>query len=484
MSNAQLPVLPLLLGKVPSPLRTWLSQEGITYRDHLDSDAKGRFLLFDSRATPQPALSEGQVAIDVDRLRTGMREDPFEQWQRNETTRGWWKFGPLSFTEKIAEVDRRAIRVAAIHRLREIVEGAGGIWFRLSAFPYPYRGMFNFRVDYDEYDSNDFHETLSSLADYQAACSHFICGASYEAHPEALAQMRDFDVGAHGYHHHTYSDFESNLKNIRRSVEVLQSAGIKPSGFVAPHGRSSPGLLKALQHLGISHSSEFAMAYDELPFWPEDSSVLQIPVHPVCLGLFLDAARKRTGIDSLRPEQAADLAATYFARVARSKYLAGEPVMLYGHPTRRLGRHPQVLQSVLNEVAGFSAIWSASLTEITRWWRAREQVQVRVWAEGNTVVVQADRRPARYGLAGELIRGEHVAMVHLNARVVRFQSGALIYERRTAGDTPRPIRLDQAESIKNRIRRYVDWEKVTPVDEIDASSWRGWVKRAIRWSRR
>lgn len=484
MSNAHLPVLPLLLGEVPSPLRTWLNQEGIAYRDHLDTEANGRFVLFDSRATPQPTLSNGQIAIDVDRLRTILREDPFEKWLLNDTTRGWWKFGPLSVSEEIAEVDRRAIRLAAVRQLRDMIEGAGGIWFRLSAFPYPYRGIFNFRVDYDEYHANDFRQTLAALANHQAASSHFVCGASYEAHPEALAELRGYDVGAHGYHHHTYPDFESNLKNIRRSIEVLQSAGINPSGFVSPHGRSSPGLLKALQHLGISHSSEFALAYDELPYWPQGSNVLQIPVHPVCLGLFLDAASRKNGIDSIRPEQAADLAATNFSRLARSKYLAGEPVMLYGHPTRRLGRYPQVLRAVLEEVSGFSAIWPATLTEITRWWRARDQVQVRVWSEGANVVVQADRRPARYGLAGELIRGEHVAMVHLNARIVRFDKGSLIFERRTAGDVPRPIRLDQAESIKNKIRRYVDWERVTPVDEIDASSWRGWVKRAIRWSRR
>lgn len=484
MDRGQLPVLPLLLGEVPSPLRTWLKQEGIAYRDHTAPEALARFVLFDSRKTPPPQLAQGQVALDVDRLRTAARTDPFEQWQKTDVTRGWWKFGPLSVSEEISEVDRRAVRQRALHTLRAMVEEAGGIWFRLSAFPYPYRGMFNFRVDYDEYDVNDFRSTLDSLSAHQAACSHFICGSSYEAHPEALAELRGCDVGAHGYHHHTYADYESNVRNIRRSVEVLQAAGIEPSGFVAPHGRSSPGLMRALEEIGISHSSEFALAYDELPFWPGSSRVLQLPVHPVCLGVFLEAASQRKGIDAIRPHQAADLAATYFARVARTKYLAGEPVLLYGHPTRRLGRYPQVLKAVMDEVSGFSAIWSATLTEMTRWWRARDQVEMRVWVEAGNVVVQSDRRPARYGLAGELLRGEHAAVVQLDARIVRFDTGALIFERRSAGEVPRPIRLDPAESVRNKFRRYVDWERVTPLEEIDASSWRGWVKRAIRWSRR
>ncbi len=484
MNRGHLPVLPLLLSKVPSPLRAWLKQEGIAYQDHLTTEAIGRFVLFDSRTTPPPPLATGQVALDVDRLRTAFRTDPFDEWLDTTVTRGSWKFGPLSVSEEIAEVDRRAVRQRALRILRGMVEAAGGIWFRLSAFPYPYRGMFNFRIDYDEYDVDDFRSTQDAIADHQSACSHFICGSSYEAHPEALAELRGCDVGSHGYHHHTYRDFKENLHNIRRGIEVLQAVGIDPSGFVSPHGRTSPGLAQALEQIGISHSSEFAVAFDELPFWPQDTRVLQLPVHPVCLGLFLDAAAKRDGLDAMTPRQAADLAATYFARVARAKYLAGEPVLLYGHPTRRLGRHPQVLRAVLDEVSGFSAIWSATLTEMTRWWRARDTVRVRVWFERGNVVVQSDRRPARYRLAGELIRDEHAAVVQLDARIVRFQSGALIFERRTAGEVPRPIRVDQAESLRNRLKRSIDWERVTPIDEIDASSWRGWVKRAIRWSRR
>lgn len=484
MDHGHLPVLPLLLGDVPSPLRTWLKQEGIAYRDHLSPGAAGRFVLFDSRTSVPPTLITGQVAIDVDRLRAASRSDPFDGWLDTGVTQGWWKLGPLSVSEEIAEIDRREIRERSLRILRGMVEDAGGIWLRLAAFPYPYRGMFNFRIDYDEYDADDFHATLAAIADHATACSHFICGSSYEAHPKALAELRGCDVGSHGFHHHTYHDFEANLRNIHRGIEVLQAAGINPSGFVSPHGRWSTALAQALEQTGISHSSEFGLAFDELPFWPQGTRVLQLPVHPVCLGLFLDAATQREGTDPMEPRQAADLAATYFSRVARAKYLAGEPVLLYGHPTRRLGRHPQVLQAVLDEVSDFSAIWSATLTEITRWWRARDAVQVRVWSKQGKVVVQLDRRPARYRLAGELMRDEHAAVVPLDARIVRFEPGALIFERRTAGNVPRPIRVDRAESMRSRLKRLIDWERVTPVDEIDTSSLRGWVKRAIRRSRR
>src|SRR5207244_3181934 len=108
-----------------------------------------------------------------------------------------------------------------------------------------------------------------------------VCGSTHESQPEALARLRGGDVGSHGYWHHTYADADDNLRNVARGIEVLRAAGIEPSGFVAPHGRFNGGLLDALQRLGVTHSSEFALAYDDWPFFPRGSSLLQIPVHPV-----------------------------------------------------------------------------------------------------------------------------------------------------------------------------------------------------------
>ena len=47
-------------------------------------------------------------------------------------------------------------------------------------------------------------------------------------------------------------------------------------------------------------------------------------------------------------DAAVQRAAEYFEEVVRSGYQAGEPVFLYGHPTGRLGRHPQVVQRVFD----------------------------------------------------------------------------------------------------------------------------------------
>ena len=98
--------------------------------------------------------------------------------------------------------------------------------------------------------------------------------------------------------------------NLERAHRILCSSGIEPVGFAGPHGRWRASLDEQLEDLGYLYSSDFQIGYDDFPFYPwrgdRFSRVLQIPVHPVCEGLFLDA-----GVDD--PE----LIGEYFRQVDR-----------------------------------------------------------------------------------------------------------------------------------------------------------------------
>ncbi len=478
MTQGSLPLLPLVLADVPPALSACLTQEGISWCRHREQPLDGRVVLFDRHRERPPEVDRRQVLIDVHRIRQQLRCDPFQQWSDARTGRGWWKIGPLSVSEEVAAVDKAAIRSAMLGSLRGFVEEAGGVWFRLSRFPYPYRSAFSLRIDYDEYHAEDVAATLAALAGHEDCTSHYICGASYEAQSDALRTMRGLDVGGHGYFHHTYPDRATNVRNIERGFAVLRQAGIEPAGFVAPHGRYTPGLAEALAELRVSHSSEFGLAYDDLPFWPPGSPVLQIPCHPVCLGSFLQAAGKA---DNQRArDEAADIATAYFTRLVRARYLAGDPVIIYGHPTRRLGQYPQLLHGVLGEAVQSSAMWRTTLRTINVWWRARSKVALRLWRDGDELSVETDHCPAKWRLGGELLRGSNRATVPLETPSVRFQPGALVFEKPAASQSPRPLRIDRGESLRGRVRRWVDWEYVTPLNEIDRSTWRGWIKHSLR----
>jgi hypothetical protein len=477
MNLTKPPLLPLILDDVPLGLRRALGQEGIPFRDRRPGTPEGRFVLFDSRIDTRWALAPGQTAIDVDALRVGWDEDPLEMLTDRRTARMHWDADGLPLVEEVARVDKRAVRRSVLDRLRAKIEAAGGVWLRISAFPFPHRAAFNFRIDYDRYHPRDFRAVIRAIAGREHATSHFVNGAAYQAFPEALAWMRSLDVGSHGYWHHTYRTAEENYRNVQRGIETLLAADLEPAGFVAPHGRFNDGLLQALEQLGVTHSSEFGLAYDELPFFPSAGPLLQIPVHPVCLGLFLDAAKAGGAGDA---DAAVGRAIEYFQGVARAKYRLGEPIFFYGHPTGRVGRYPQLLDRVFQTVSGFGAVWETTLSEFARWWRARARIRLSVLRHKTGFAVRVDQQPADYRVGIDYWRGPHVASMPLDRRVVKFSPSALAYENRAAGPPPGPIRVDRPEGLRGRIRRLIDWEQVTPIEEIGSQNWRNWAKRTLR----
>ena len=472
--------MPLILDDVPRGLTQVLAQEGVPFRSRMAGSAKGRFLLFDSRRGRCPTLLPGQMAIDVDRLRDAFEGDPFEQLLDETAERHQWNVAGLVVSEEIARVDRRAIRRRLIEKLRARIEQAGGVWLCVGAFPYPYRSAVNVRIDYDRYDEQDFYTLMQVIDGEHHATSHFVCGAAYEPHPSALARLRGLDVGTHGYHHHTYLTESENLRNIRRGMETLAAAGIEPSGFAAPHGRFHRGLLAAMESLEIGHSGEFALAYDDLPFFPYGGTVLQIPVHPICLGLFLDTVQGDGPRRIAATQQAVRTAVDYFRQVARQKYHAGEPVFLYGHPTGRLGRYPQVLRAVFDTVGEFGAAWKVTCTRFADWWRHRATVRLTVVRRDDQFVVKTESLPREFRMAIEYHRGRHVARMHLDHEVLRFSPTALAYENLSPRPTFQPVRVDAAHTLRSHVRRVIDWEKETPPEEIPLVNWRNLAKRVLR----
>lgn len=480
VSQAKLPLLPLVLAAVPAALKRALGQEGIPWQDETAGPLAGRFVLYDSARETRRESGSSQTLIDVRRLVVDEKEDPFVALDDEQSKRHCWRIGGLDVCEEVARVDKRALRQRIMTRLRAAIEAEDGVWLRVGAFPFPYRSAFNFRVDYDDYDAADFHATLDAMRGREGSFSHYVCGASYEVQADALDRLRGRDVGSHGYWHHTYLDATENLRNVRRGIDVLRAAGIEPVGFAAPHGRYNRGLSSALAVLGVTHSSEFGLAYDEVPFLPRGSDVLQIPFHPIGLGIFLDAARESRAGGVPTELSAADIASAHFQRIVHAKYQAGEPIFLYGHPTRKLGRYPHVVGDVLRVVSDFAALWHTTLADFARWWRARTEVSLRVTREDRQIVCQVLRQPAGYRCAIEYWRGEHVAPMPLDEAVIRFSPEALGYQSRRPQSLPRPVRVDRAEGLRGSVLRYFDWERVTPVDEINAGWWRGWVKQTLR----
>jgi len=164
--------------------------------------------------------------------------------------------------------------------------------------------------------------------------------------------------GIHCYNHRVYPDREKNYKNIKKAKEIFEQSGKKVKGFASPYGIWNEGLGSALRDLGFSYSSEFSLAYDDLPFFPAEGEPLQIPVHPICLErLFMSRHTK-------------DEAKSYFLSLINNNLLSGEPIIIYSHPDAIL-KNLDILGDIIDYVKE-QDIWITDMDEIDSWWRERE----------------------------------------------------------------------------------------------------------------
>jgi hypothetical protein len=475
-----------LLWETPPGLRLALAQEGVAFRTVTDPHPLafqgGRFVLYDGRrvapATARARLSPDHVALDVDRLRRGEPVDPFEALTDTRSALARWEVGGYPLTERVARYPKAEVRRRLVGRLRAWVTGAGGLWARLAPFPFPYRSAFNFRADLDEPLVDDYGRFARARRRLGDCCTHFVSTAAYGDEPAVLQDLLRFDTQSHGHYHVVYRDPAANRRNLARAHELLCESGFEPVGFAAPHGRWNLGLDQVLEDLGYVYSSDFQLGYDDFPFFPwcgdRFSNVLQVPIHPVCEGLFFEA-----GAVSGRA------VAEHLARVVRSHIEAGEPAFVYGHPERRLGRHPEVFAALEGAIGSEPLLWKVTLTEFALWWcwRDRRRWSVVPRADGR-FEVQFDDWCGAHPMALEVVRGRHVASVPLKGPRTALRLDGLAYELRPLGpELPVPTVVTRTLGLRAAVREAIDWETVTPLNDLPAGSITDRVKKGLRWWR-
>lgn len=473
-------LLPLTLTDVPQSLASLLEQEGVPLRIDARNGPSTRFVLFDSLRTHRPQIDAEQIAIDVNDVRKQLGYDPFQLLEASVTCRSVWRVGAWEAKEETAVVDRSAMRVSVLGQLRKQIEFHDGVWIRIGAMPAPYRTAFCFRFDHDVYDAADFAAVLDAIRGYEQMTTHFVCASTHQTQSKALARLQGCDVGSHGFHHHTYRSVDDNLNNIRQGIDALQSLGLRPSGFAAPHGRYHANLAEAIARCGISHSSEFAVAYDDLPFFAATGDAIQIPIHPVCLGIVLEAVEQNAPGDHEAKRRAAEEVEEYFLDVSARKRANRDPIFLYGHPDGRLGCYPHILRNLLAEVAGWDDVWRTNFTAFQTWWRARRATVIEVDRREAGCEVRVQRPHHGHQIVLEWVSDDGVAGLTIDQPSAQFNRESMTFERRPTIAVSQPLRREPIRGLKERLRRALDWEYATPIAEINTGQWRGKIKRTLR----
>jgi hypothetical protein len=476
--------LPLLLWRTPPGLELILAQEGIAFETVKDAHPLSfrtcRFVLFDSQAKAATSLrsllTADHVMIDVNDLRRDEPVDPFVALVDQRSGRGHWTVGSWTVSERVSRFPKAKIRRRLLGKLREAVAAAGGDWIRLAPFPYPYRSAFSFRADLDEAVPEDYHRFAAARAPLAGCCTHFVSTHAYTHHADVLNDLRGRDTQSHGHFHHVYADPQANRRNLERSHRILRTSGFEPVGFASPHGRWRSTLDDQLEDLGYLYSSDFEIGYDDFPFfpWKQDrfSRILQIPVHPVCEGLFLEAGLKDPAAIGM-----------YFRQVVESRLGAGELAVIYGHPERRLGRMPAILNMLGRLIDNHPLAWRATFSELARWWRWRADRRWMVIPRAEArIEIQFDEWDSTYDFAMEIHRGRFWCSVPVTGPRTSLGLAGLAYERRNSSEAglTAPVVKRSAVTLKKAVQAALDWETVTPVDEISQMSVANQVKRGLR----
>jgi folate-dependent phosphoribosylglycinamide formyltransferase PurN len=272
-------------------------------------------------------------------------------------------------TTNLSQVNKGGVRRVITLAMRKAYLHRGYPYIHISYYPAPYQGAFAFRIDSDGYESESFETTFQTAHQLGIKMTWVIdvCSQLNQLdHAVKIAQAGQ-DVHAHCFEHEVFDSFDHNLANMAQAKQHLKKVGINSRAIFAPFGKWNPGFNRAMEKLAVEYSSEFTVAYDDLPYHPlvnqkRLSKVVQVPIHPYCLGDMMKCGFKMQQV------------VEHFDREILKKFRQNEPLFFYGHPIGRLGTYPQVLEHIIKRAKSLPNIWFTNLTEFYDHWMRRRQL--------------------------------------------------------------------------------------------------------------
>jgi len=386
-------------------------------------------------------------------------------------------FGKHEILETMASNSKSVARQEVVSTIKKAFFSKGLPYVHLWYYPKGYRSLFSFRFDLDEYDPNDHQVLLELLEESRGSVSCFACMKTYENYKEQIDQVvkTGVEVGSHGYVHHVYHNYEQNNWNLKKAALLLKRSTDQVVGFSGPHGKWDPTLQRVLEQQKYQYSSEFSLDYDNFPFYVHRdgafSNVLQIPTHPICEGVFLQSYDFNLKMFE-----------EYYETVIEEKLAAYEPILIFGHPTRRLGRYPEIFRSLQNRIRRKSHVWHAEFRTICNWWNHRHQEKFEaVYKEGKIYLEKpfSDDFELRYvypdkkmgwASVGDLLKGLGSDLRSVEEMAPLERKG------------PREINVERGalKKLKRALKLWMDWETKTPRSELKVVDFPTFVKKMIR----
>ncbi len=219
--------------------------------------------------------------------------------------------------------------------------------------------IFTFRIDSDKGTQEQIEEIYRLSESYEIPTSWFLDVKSHESWLPYFQKFKNQEIGVHCYEHVVHNSAALNHDNVANALRILRKNNFHTQGITVPTGAWNHSFANAIELLGFYYSSEFAFDYDNVPSFPYFNSafspVLQLPIHPICIG------------SMLRARMSDDEMILYFKSIIDSNYILNEPICLYHHPTHK---HNEVFEEVFRYI-NERKIFKLTFSEYSTWWKKR-----------------------------------------------------------------------------------------------------------------
>lgn len=261
-------------------------------------------------------------------------------------------------------------------RSLEILHHQRGILFAHKwYFPEDSSSVFCWRIDTDYAIQSEIENLASLLQAEGIPATWFVHAKAQEKFFQIFNQMDNQEIGIHCFDHKSFRDYNKNIKDLRKAIELFNRNGLRATSYAAPFGKWNNGIARAINESGFDYSSEFSYDYDNVPSYPfvcgNFSATLQVPIHPICIG-----SLRRQGFDE-------NAMVEYFENLLERKLSLKESMILYHHP--RDGNE-NVLKSIFNFIRRHG-IKVQKIMEYSQWWKKRIKNRIQICFDQQTLTV-------------------------------------------------------------------------------------------------
>jgi peptidoglycan/xylan/chitin deacetylase (PgdA/CDA1 family) len=280
--------------------------------------------------------------------------------------------------ETVSNVSKGVLRRLVCNSIEYLFHSKKLPFVHLWYFPKDSKNIFSFRIDTDYGNKEQIEELYKLSLKYKIPFTWFVDVKSQKEWIDYYAKMNDQEIGVHCYEHDVYDSYAENYQNIRKALDVLKEVGSSPNGFASPYGKWNTGLAQAIRDHGFYYSSEFSYDYDNLPsntmLFENPTSVLQIPVHPICIG-----SLKRQGFSGKEMIE-------YFHDQIDKKLILNNPIIFYHHPTHN---HLEVIENLFNYVKEKNIV-PMKMSDYAEWWNKRNLIKLDMALENDNLKIRSD----------------------------------------------------------------------------------------------